>query len=93
MQLNHLEAWQARHDAKLARIAELPAGQREKVLANFDAQRERAEQRVEKAAALLERQTADKTKGPKSDDQRGNKNHEKSDRGQRGNSQRGNSGK
>ena len=93
MQLNHLEAWQARHDAKLTRIAELPAGQREKVLANFDAQRERAEQRVEKAAALLERQTADKTKGPKSDDQRGNKNHEKSDRGQRGNSQRGNSGK
>jgi hypothetical protein len=94
MQLNHLEAWQARHDAKVARIAELPAGQREKVMANFEAQGERAAQRLEKAAALLERQTGDKTKGPKSDnDQRGNKGHEKSDRGQRGNSQRGNSGK
>ena len=94
MQLNHLEAWQARHDAKLARIAELPEGSREKALANFEAQGERAAQRLEKAAALLERQTADKGHGPKSDDgQRGNKGHDKSDRGNRGNSQRGNSGK
>lgn len=92
MQLNHLEAWQARHDAKVARIAELPAGQRERVMANFEAQGERAALRLEKAAALLERQTGDKTKGPKSDnDQRGNKGHDKSDRGQHGNSQRGNS--
>ncbi|MBB5632958.1 hypothetical protein BKA04_001181 [Cryobacterium mesophilum] len=90
MQLNHLEAWQARHDAKLARIAALPDGQREKAMAIFEAQGERAAQRLEKAAALLERQTGDKTHGPKSDDQRGNKGHNKSDRG---NSQRGNSGK
>lgn len=94
MQLNHLKAWLARHDAKLARIAELPAGQREKAMAKFEAQGERAALRLEKAAALLERQTGDKTKGPKSDDnQRGNKGHDKSDRGQHGNSQRGNSGK
>lgn len=94
MQLNHLEAWQARHDAKVARIAELPAGQREKVMANFEAQGERAELRLEKAAALLEKQTGDKADSHKSDDdQRGNKSHEKSDRGPRGNSQRGNSGK
>lgn len=93
MQLNHLEAWQARHDAKLARIAELPDGQREKAMAIFEAQGERAEARLDKAAALLERQTGEKTHGPKSDDERGNKGHDKSDRGNSGNSQRGNSGK
>lgn len=94
MQLNHLEAWQARHDAKVARIAELPAGQREKAMANFEAQGERAALRLEKAAALLERQTGDKTRGLKSDgDQRGSKGHDKPDRGRHGDSQRGNSGK
>ncbi|HEY9498686.1 MAG TPA: hypothetical protein VIQ78_06660 [Terrimesophilobacter sp.] len=94
MQLNHLKAWQARHDAKVARIAELPAGQREKVMANFEAQGERAVRRLEKAEAQLEKQTGDKVTGPRADrDQRGNKGHDRSDRGRNGNSQRGNSGK
>lgn len=94
MQLNHLKAWQARHDAKVARIAELPAGQREKVMANFEAQGERAARRLEKAEAQLEKQTGDKVTGPRADrDQRGNKGHDRSDRGRNGNSQRGNSGK
>jgi hypothetical protein len=94
MQLNHLKAWQARHDAKVARIAELPAGQREKVMANFEAQGERAVRRLEKAEAQLEKKTGDKVTGPRADkDQRGNTGNDRSDRGRNGNSQRGNSGK
>jgi hypothetical protein len=66
MQVNHIKAWQARQAAKLGDISELPAEEQESALKKLQEQGERAQARLEKAAALLERQTAD---GSESEDE------------------------
>lgn len=59
MQVNHVKAWQARQAARLGDISELPAEQQESALQKLQEQGARAEARLAKAAALLERQTGD----------------------------------
>jgi hypothetical protein len=59
MQVNHIKAWQARHEAKLGDISALPADQQARALEKLKRQGEHAQARLDKAAALLERQTGD----------------------------------
>jgi hypothetical protein len=59
MQVNHIKAWQARHEAKLGDISALPADQQTRALEKLKRQGEHAQARLDKAAALLERQTGD----------------------------------
>jgi hypothetical protein len=57
MQVNHIKAWQARHEAKLGDISSLPADQQAQALKKLQRQGEQAQARLDKAKALLERQT------------------------------------
>lgn len=75
MQVSHIKAWQARHEAKLGDISALPADQQARALQKLKRQGEHAQARLDKAAALLERQTGDTDKtddaqadGTKTDD-------------------------
>jgi hypothetical protein len=65
MQVNHIKAWQARHEAKLGDISKLPADQQARALEKLQRQGDHAQARLDKAKALLERQT---TKTHRSDD-------------------------
>ena len=62
MQVNHIKAWQARHEAKIGDISALPADQQARALEKLKRQGEHAQARLDKAAALLERQTGDTNK-------------------------------
>jgi hypothetical protein len=59
MQVNHIKAWQARHEAKLGDISVLPADEQAAAREKLQRQGEHAQARLDKAAALLERQTGD----------------------------------
>jgi hypothetical protein len=59
MQVNHVKAWQARQAAKLGDISQLPPEEQPGALLKLQEQGERAQARLDKAAALLERQTGD----------------------------------
>ena len=59
MQVNHVKAWLARHEAKLGDISELPADEQAKAQKKLERQRAHAQAKLDKAAALLERQTHD----------------------------------
>ena len=56
-QVNHVEAWLARHEAKLGDISTLPEEEQAKAQAKLDRQGAQAQARLDKAKALLERQT------------------------------------
>jgi hypothetical protein len=59
MQVNHIKAWQARHEAKLGDISLLPTDEQAAAREKLQRQGEHAQARLDKAAALLERQTGD----------------------------------
>jgi hypothetical protein len=67
MQVNHIKAWQARHEAKLGDISALPADQQARALEKLKRQGEHAQARLDKAAALLERQTGDAANADETD--------------------------
>jgi hypothetical protein len=68
MQVNHIKAWQARQKAKLGDISALPADQKARALKKLQRQGEQAQARLDRAAALLERQTGDTHKSDNTDD-------------------------
>ncbi|MET1043216.1 MAG: hypothetical protein ABWX59_03715 [Microbacteriaceae bacterium] len=57
MQVNHVTAWQARHEAKAGDISALPAEEQAAALAKLDRQSQLAADRLERARVQLEKQT------------------------------------